>query len=266
MAWILALLAVLYASVRYFEWSNFYVPRREWLANPGLFGLEYEDVTFISEDGRVLSGWWVPHPAARGALIYCHGNACNIGDLADVIATLRRLRLHLFVFDYRGYGKSRGIPTEQGTYRDARAAYEVVRARYEDAESPPVLAYGHSLGGPVALQLALDKPVRGVITEGAFSSSLDIGRLLYPGLPLRHLLHFKYDAAEKAAAVRVPKLFAHSPDDRIIPYELGQKLYHAAAEPKTFVLLKGDHSDNDWTRNPEAWSALEAFVEGVLGP
>ena len=170
------------------------------------------------------------------------------------------------MFDYRGYGQSLGLPTEQGTYRDARAAYEVVRAKYEDEELPPVVLHGQSLGGAVAIQLALDKPVRGLIVESVFSSTIDMGQKLYPFLPVKCFCRFRYDSLSKVPHLNIPKLFAHSPQDDLVPYDLGKKLYQAAIQPKEFIVLEGSHNDAGWTLTPTYWRAVEKFLDCVLGP
>jgi len=241
--WLLTLAGAVWGYLRYFEWRNIYAPSSDIETEPGQLGLSFEDVVFISEDGRLLHGWWIPHEQARGTIIHCHGNAGNIGDRAWLGADLHRLGVNVFLFDYRGYGRSKGLPTEEGTYRDARAAYEVVRARYDDAENPPVIVHGQSLGGAIAIQLALDKPVRGVIAESSFSSTVDMGRHLYPGLPIELFCRFRYDSVSKVGRLAMPKLFASSPQDDVVPYVLGRKLYDAAAGPKQFVELRGGHNE-----------------------
>lgn len=265
LVWILVLVAALWGYLRYFEWRNMYYPSKEIAATPGDFGLPYEEIDFVAEDDHRLHGWWIPHPEARGTILHCHGNAGNIGDRVWLAADLHRLKVNVFLFDYRGYGRSRGLPTEQGTYRDARAAYEVVRNRYADAETPPVIVHGQSLGGSVAVQLALDKPVRGLVVESTFSSTVEMGHHLYPLLPVRLFCRFRYDSAAKVPRLAMPKLFAHSPHDETVPYALGRKLYEAAAEPKEFVELEGTHNEAGWGGSPEYWAALEAFVDRVLG-
>lgn len=264
--WIAVLTAAagLWAYLRYFEWRNLYLPDRRMVATPKAAGLDYEEVTFVAEDGRLLHGWWIPHPNARGTVIHCQGNAGNRGGRLWVAADLHRLRVNVFLFDYRGYGESRGWPTEQGTYRDARAAYEVVRARYADSDNPPVIVHGQSLGGAVAIQLACDKPVRGLIAESTFSSTVDIGEALYPMLPVRWFCHYRYDSAAKVGRLTMPKLFAHSRTDDLIPFELGQRLFAAAAEPKQFCEMTGGHNDTGWESNGEYWRRVEEFVDRTL--
>ena len=144
--------AGIWAYLRYFEWRNLYHPGHGITSTPAELGLEYEDITFVSEDGLQLNGWWIPHAQARGTIIHCHGNAGNMSDRVWLVGDLHRLGVNVFIFDYRGYGNSRGLPTEQGTYADARAAYEVVRAKYDDVDTPPVIVHGQSLGGAVAVQ------------------------------------------------------------------------------------------------------------------
>lgn len=256
--------AAAWLFVRWFEWRSVYVPSRAMAGDPSAVGLAFEDVQFMTEDARLLHGWWIPHEQARGTILYCHGNAGNISGRVSLCHDLHRLGVNVFIFDYRGYGRSKGWPTEQGTYRDARAAYEVVRARYGDAEDPPVIVYGASLGGAIACQLALDKPVRALVVESSFPSAVDVGEVLYPWLPVRAISRFRYDAARRAAQVRAPKLFASSRNDTLIPFELGRRLYDEAAPPKEFVELRGPHEEAAWETTPEYGRALARFVDRHL--
>ncbi len=261
----LVVAAVVIAVIaRFFEWRQVFRPDRALDANPGQLGITYEDVTFITEDAVRLHGWWIPAAAEAGTVIYLHGAAGNIGTRVELLHDLQRLGLNLFAFDYRGYGESRGFPSEDGTYRDARAAFEVVRARYDDVDAPPVIVYGHSLGGAVAAQLARDKPVRGLIVEGSFTSITDIAELRHPRLPVRKFGTIRYDACLRVSELTLPKLFAHSRDDETIPYENGRTLFEAAAEPKQFVELRGAHSDLGWVQTTGYWEQLQAFVDRVL--
>jgi fermentation-respiration switch protein FrsA (DUF1100 family) len=211
-----------------------------------------------------LYGWWIPHPEATGTILYCHGNAGNVSTRMDVYEGLHKLGVNIFAFDYRGFGPSRGIPTELGFYRDARAAYEVVRARYNDEERPPVILFGASLGASVAAQLAADKPARGIILEGGFTSSIDVGERWYPGLPVSAIAHYRFDAQAKMASLTLPKLFAHSSRDAVIPYDIGTRLYETAAGPKKFIALNGDHGEAGWIDTPAFFIELQTFVRTHL--
>lgn len=263
-ALIAAALAGAYAWSRWFEWRHAFRPDRTLEGDPSSAGLAYETVEFMAADGCRLHGWWIPHPAARGTILYCHGNAGNIGTRVDLAARLHGLGVNVLLFDYRGYGKSRGIPGERGLYLDAAAAYEVARARHGDAEIPPVLVYGASLGGPVAAEVAATKPVAGLVLECTFTSAIELGRIWYPRLPVGLIARYRFDTLGKLASVRAPVLVAHSPEDRLIPFALGKALFEAAGEPKTFVVLQGDHDEAGWNASPGYWSSLEGFVDRCL--
>ena len=257
-------LFLLYGALRFLEWKMIYFPRVEIEATPDVLGLKFEDITFITEDGVKLNGWWIPHAQARGTLIHCHGNAGNLGHRVELAARLHGLGVNVFLFDYRGYGKSRGWPSERGLACDARAAYEFVRAQYEDAEDPPILLHGQSLGGAVAARLALEKKVRGLILESTFTFVPDMARQLYPGLPLHRLLATRYDTLDHVTHLALPLLIAHSPADELVPFEMGRRLYAAAAQPKQFVALDGGHNDGLWT--PDYEHALHTLLAHTLGP
>lgn len=259
-------LAAAYGFVRLFEWRNVFHPSRTMVGDPGAVDLAFEDVVFFAEDGTRLFGWWIPHPEAVGTIIYCHGNAGNISTRLNVCAGLHQLKVNVFIFDYRGYGRSRGWPGEIGLARDARAAFEVVRARYDDDDNPPVIIYGASLGGAVAVGLAMEKPARGLILEGAFTSSIDVGERWFPWLPIRAIARYRFDALSKIMAMHIPKLIAHSPRDQVIPFDLGGQLFTAAPEPKIFVSLAGEHGEAGWEQTPHFLSELHQFVAKIFPP
>ncbi|MBU0678770.1 MAG: alpha/beta hydrolase [Verrucomicrobia bacterium] len=250
--------------LRYFEWINLFHPSGSDEGSPADQGLQFSDVEFMTNDGKRLHGWWVPHENALGTVLFCHGNAGNISTRTAIIRDLQAFGVNVFAFDYRGYGRSQGIPTEKGTYLDAEAAYEVVRSRYADAEDPPVAVYGRSLGGAVAVELALRKPVRALILESAFTSTVDIGKELYPLLPVDWFCRYRYDSAKKLPEIAVPKLIAHSPDDEVIPYRHGERLFEAAAPPKRFVRLSGTHDELAWVSSPQYRCELAAFLSEHL--
>jgi len=261
---LIAALLLLWFAFRFFEWRNLYHPFRTIEMTPETVGLVYEDVEFVAEDGCRLHGWWIPHDHARGTVIILHGNAGNIGERVWMAADFNRLGLNVFLFDYRGYGKSKGWPGEKGIYRDARAAFEVVRARYDDAENIPVLLYGRSLGGAVAIQLAIDKKARGLIVESSFTSVPEMGALLYPAFP-RWLCHDRFNSIRKITDIHIPLLVAHSRGDQLVPFQMGQRLFATANEPKEFVELTGDHNDSGWHTTPVYWSALSRFMDNLFG-
>lgn len=267
-AWVGALLVcggVAYAGFRIFEWSRIYQPRRAVLQTPDAYGLPYEDIQFVAEDGVLLHGWWLPQAEAEGTILYLHGSGGNLGEKLETIRGLyQRLGLHVFAFDYRGYGHSRGIPTEPGTYRDARAAFEVVRSQYGDCEEPPVVVFGRSLGGAIAVRLAMDKPIKGLIVEATFTSIVDMATELHPGLPARRFGAVHYPSIDRVGRLGMPKLIAHSRDDELVPFRLGQALYEAAAPPKQFFEYRGLHAEHPWARTPAYWDVMKTFVDRAL--
>jgi fermentation-respiration switch protein FrsA (DUF1100 family) len=251
-------------GLRWFEWAHLYRPSRAFSGTPADVGLSHEEVTFVSEDGRILHGWWIPSPHAAGALLYCHGNAGNISTRLRALQVFQSLGLHLFIFDYRGYGRSRGLPSEQGLYRDARAAYEVVRARYRNVEQPPVVVYGRSLGGVVALHLASERPLRGVVAEATFTSAGAMAEWRYHGWPVGFLCRSRFNAEAYARASRVPKLIAHSCDDTVVPFAMGRTLFEHASAPKQFVPLRGPHGEPGWASTAGYLEKLTSFVTACL--
>ena len=265
-AQLLGVLVLAVLCVRLLEWKSLYCPTRELEATPALYNLTFEDIAFVAEDGVVLHGWWLPHENARGTVLHCHGNGGNISHRLALAGDLHRLGVNVFLFDYRGYGRSRGWPSERGLYRDAQAAYEFVRVQYGDAENPPIVLHGQSLGGAVAAQLALAKPVRGLILESAFTSIPDMAARLYPWLPVRLLCASRFDTLDKVRRIACPKLLAHSIQDEMIPYTLGRQLFDAAAPPKRFCALTGGHNDAGWAASAEYRRALEEFLRETLGP
>ncbi len=255
---------LIYGMGRYFEWKNIYHPSRTIRFDPSHVGLEYEDINLVTEDDKRLHGWWIPHEDARGSLIFFHGNAGNIGDRVWMAKDLHELGLNIFLLSYRGYGRSRGIPTEKGTYKDARAAYEFVRIQHGDDDSPPIILYGRSLGGAIAIQCALDKPVRGLIVESTFKSIPEIGKDLYPWLPVKLISRYSYDNVGKISEVSAPVLIAASHDDAIVPWGHTRAVYEAASEPKYWAEMIGDHNDTGWHTSPEYWRKLRDFLNKYL--
>lgn len=243
---ILAVLLTAYLGlglVLYFMQGRFlYRPDRQLCGTPADIGLEFENVTFTSEDDVELAGWFVPAEPDSLTLLFCHGNAGNIGHRLDSIDIFHSLGLNCFIFDYRGYGASRGQPTESGTYLDAAAAYEWLR-REKKIAAENIILFGRSLGASVAAHLASRVAAGGVVIESGFTSYADMGKKLYPYMPVRTFARFDYNTAGYLARVRCPVMVVHSADDEIMPYEFGRRLYRQANEPKRFVEISGSHNE-----------------------
>ncbi len=214
---------------------------REYEATPAQLGMPYEPVSLATSDGIRLDAWFVPAENARGVLLYAHGNGGNISHRLDAIRLFRDMGLSVFIFDYRGYGKSGGKPSEEGTYRDAEAAWQYLARRGIAPER--IVLYGESLGGAVVTHLATQHQPGALILASALTSVPDMAAELYPWLPVRWLSRYRYDTRSYLGDVHAPVLVMHSREDDIIPYSHGRALYEAAHEPKQFVELRGGHND-----------------------
>jgi fermentation-respiration switch protein FrsA (DUF1100 family) len=231
-------------------------------ATPRDWGLDYQDVSITTSDGVELHGWLVPRPGAQRVLLFFHGNAGNISHRGDSIRIFHRLGLDVLIIDYRGYGSSQGSPSEQGLYRDARATWSwLTRERgYAPAD---VVIFGRSLGAVVAAHQASETQPGGLILESGFSSARDASRAIFPVLSWLVVGRYDFDAARALRRVGCPVLVLHSPEDEIIPYRLGRKLYEAAREPKQFVELRGGHNDGFLVSQPQYEEALDEFLESL---
>ena len=227
---------------------------------PSDWGLAYEDVSLDTEDGVRLHGWYLPRKGATRALLFFHGNAGNISHRGDSVAIFHRLGLNVLIFDYRGYGKSRGTPSEEGLYRDATAAWRYLTQVRGLAESDVIL-FGRSLGGAVVAELASRVEAGGLILESSFSSARDVAHALLPLLSRVIVLRYDFPAASYLQRATSPVLVLHSPQDEIIPYRLGRRLFDAAPEPKTFFDLRGDHNSGFIQSQPDYEEALRTFLD-----
>jgi uncharacterized protein len=218
----------------------------------------FEDCWFWSSDGLRLHGWYYRHPRPRAVLLFIHRNAGNLSYRAPVVKLLHdRFALSVLIFDYRGYGRSEGIPTLDGILRDARAARHKLAERERIADKDVVLL-GESLGGAVAVDLASEDGARALILESTFSSLSDAAAAHYSEALANVLTADKLDSASKIKNYMGPLLQCHGDRDRTIPYDLGRKLFAAANEPKTFVTLPGkDHND---AKTEGYYKTLEAFL------
>ena len=240
-----------------------YFPTTEIAQTPADVGLAYEDLTLATPDGQRLGAWYVPADSARGTVLMCHGNGGNISHRLEALQFLHGLHVNVLIFDYRGYGRSTGSPSETGTYTDAMAAWSYLA---EQRRVPPaqIVLFGRSLGGAVASWLAEQRPPAGLILEATFTSVPDMGAKLYPWLPVRLLCRFRYNTLARLPKLRCPLLIAHSPADDLIPYPHGQRLFAAAHEPKRFVQLAGGHNDGEVIFAPSYRQALDSFLSDCL--
>ncbi|MCD6365183.1 MAG: alpha/beta hydrolase [Planctomycetes bacterium] len=250
------------AVLFFFQSSLLYRSSDEIRTTPAAYRLEYEDVSFAAEDSTRLSAWYVPGRPGADVVLFCHGNAGNISDRLDSLAIFNQMGLSVLIFDYRGYGRSEGKTTEEGTYQDARAAWDyLVNVRKIDPDR--IIVFGRSLGGAVAAALAAERAPRALILESTFTSVADLAAGLYPYMPIRLLCRFSYDTLAIIGRIKCPILIVHSKDDEMIDISHGRRLFDAATGRKEFLELRGGHNDGIFTSATIYREGLSAFVEKV---
>jgi len=232
------------------------------------FALREQRVTYPSSDGVTLSAWVVPAAPSRAVdmwLLICHGNFGNIGfgQRPEFYALMRDLGVTLLAFDYRGFGESTGVPEERGLYADASASYEYL-TRTRRVPPDRIVIFGHSLGSGVAIELAARVSAAGLIVEGAYTSVVDRAQEIYSLLPVRLIASQRFPSLERIASIFEPKLFLHSPEDTVIPYAHGQRLFDAAREPKRFVSVRGGHENAYRLDAAVYYGAIAEFVNELV--
>ena len=232
--------------------------------NPTTLGVPAQDIYFNSEDGVKLHAWFIPAPNADATLLWFHGNAGNLSHRLDNIQRLKRLNLNIFIFDYRGYGRSEGEPDEQGIYKDSKAAYKTVIG-LNSVSVDTLFLFGRSLGGICAVETALNHPARGLILESVFTSASDMSRKVFPLIPLGWGIRSKLDAIGNVPNLKLPKLILHGTRDEIVPYDLGRKLFDHAGEPKKFYPIEGaGHNDTYIIGGRDYFNTLNGFITETL--
>lgn len=239
----------LFLGLRYVEQKMIYfpIPFPEGYWDISLFPGQIEDCSFQAEDGTRLHGWFVhavnPRNDSISTLLFFHGNAGNLSHRITNITYLIQLGINVFIFDYRGYGKSEGKPDEEGLYMDAIAAYRYLISR-DDVDTNRIVFFGRSIGGAVAVELAVKKPCEKLILESTFTSINDMTKEMFGGLPIHYVVHSKFDSLTKIGQIHIPLLSIHGTHDTIVPFEQGKRLFAAANEPKWFYEIEGaDHND-----------------------
>lgn len=269
--WTVAVLVVSYAGLgvvarttgvidRYF----IFFPERTVSRDPGDRGLDFEDIYFTASDGVRLNGWLVPGRSDT-TLVWLHGNAGNIANRVDNIAEVRdALGVNVFIFDYRGYGRSEGTPSEKGTYLDAAAALEYLHSR-DDVDPGRLVLFGRSLGCAVAAELASQVEVQGVVLESPFTSIRAMAKRAYPFLPgIGSFVRTRYDTLSKVGSIGAPVMVLHGDRDDIAPFDMGVAVFDAASSPKRFYRIEGaGHNDTFAVGGAPYYRALGEFLDSL---
>lgn len=259
--------ALSYVSVCAYMWGtqrqHIFEPEPLLQTTPDRNGMRYEEVRIPSGKG-VLHGWWIPAAQADApALLHLHGNFRNISNNMAQTARLHSMGYNLLLVDYRGYGKSSGgEPSEDKMYEDAEAAWNYLVGR---RAVPPQRAfiYGNSLGGAVAIDLAVRHPeAAGLIAESTFTSMVAMAERDYRYLPVDWLLDQRFDSLAKVGRLKIPALFIHGNWDAKVPYPMSQQLFDKAPQPKSLELIEGgEHSNSSSVAWLEYRAAVDAFVQ-----
>ena len=233
-------------------------PEGAW--NPSTFSVRPQDVEFRTDDGVRLHGWWFQASDSRAPLIiWFHGNAGNITERAPMAAELARHGIAVFLFDWRGYGRSDGRPSESGLFRDAIAAYDFARTRTQT----PIVVYGESLGGPYAAYIARHRPVSAVIIENSIPSLTAIGNALYRPLPLGWFALGAMTTTRWLNEAGRPVLVMHGKHDQVIPFALGMQLYDGLRVPKELLISEtAGHCEFATCEPARYYETVVRFVRG----
>lgn len=226
--------------------------------------LPLEDVAFPAADGTRLFGWYAETSATPAVLLWCHGNAGNIINRLDNLRELYHLGLSVFLFDYRGYGRSQGRPSEDGLYQDALGAYQYV-TQSRRVRPERIVLFGRSLGAAVAGEVASQRPAAGLILESSFPSVEALAKFHYFGLPVHWLLAARFPLTDRLQQISLPVLVIHGDRDETVPIQLGRQVFEAAKNPKSFYLVPGaDHNDLYLIGGKPYFQRLMRFTEEVI--
>ena len=232
--------------------------------SPEDYDLDYHDVYFDAGEEH-LHGWFFPLEKGSPVILFCHGNAGNITHRLENVNLFLENGLQVFIFDYRGYGRSsKGRNSEKGLYEDAGAAYDWLT---RDKEIMPgnVILFGRSLGGAAAVSLAMSRQVRALVIESAFTSTRDMAKTMPLFRLLSPLLPKNYNNLKKIRDIRIPTLIIHGDADEIVPFFMGEELFQAAAGPKYFYRIKGaGHNDTYVMGGEKYFQIINGFVKKTL--
>jgi fermentation-respiration switch protein FrsA (DUF1100 family) len=252
------LLAIFYRPI-----ENFFVffPHEAHDDTPQRWDLAYEDVFFVSGGERKLHGWFFPLEGKNPVILFCHGNAGNISHRLENVWQLTEQKLRVFIFDYGGYGKSPGKPSESGIYEDALAAYDFLLDE-RNIPASQIVVFGRSLGAAAAIEVSLKRKTKSLIIESAFTSTKAMSRTLFPFSLLSPILPAHFNNLEKIARVRVPTLVIHGKKDEIVPFSMGRDLFNAINAPKYFhPIEKAGHNDTYLVGGPTYFEKIAAFAK-----
>jgi pimeloyl-ACP methyl ester carboxylesterase len=244
-----------YAAASGYLWAVqprlIFKPRAEITETPAAYGLRYEDV-FVEVPAasglQRMHAWWISNDPGNGlTILYLHGAALNIGANSDHARRLHSLGFNVFLISYRGFGRSEGgFPTEESVYEDAEAGWRYLTGE-RGMDPRALLIYGHSLGAAVAIDLAVRHPeAKGLIVEAAFTSMRAMAdtRPTYRFFPIDLILNQNFDSISKVGRLRIPVLYLHGTDDRLVPHRMSRELFDRTLASKRLVFIDGGGHNN----------------------
>jgi fermentation-respiration switch protein FrsA (DUF1100 family) len=216
-------------------------PQRTSPVSFNLAGVEERIVA--TSDGEQLVTWFAPAAAGRPTILYYHGNAGNLANRSERVRRLVARGYGVLFMSYRGYSGSTGSPSEAANIADAKLAYDVLRKAGVAADD--IIVYGESLGTGVAVQVAAEKQVGGLVLDAPYTSIVDVAEVSYPYLPVRPFMFDRYETMQYLPRVTAPLLVLHGERDRVVPVAMGKAVYAAANAPKEIATFPGaGHSDH----------------------
>jgi pimeloyl-ACP methyl ester carboxylesterase len=245
-----------------FQRHLIYFPDKTVFFNPNYINLKFDDIYYRTSDDISINAWLIPADSSEMTILFCHGNAGNISHRLESIQIFNRLKLNVLIFDYRGFGKSEGSVSEEGTYLDAMGAWNFL-LNQKGYKPSQIIIFGRSLGSGVASWLAKNVNPAGLILESSFTSLPDVGVSVYPFFPVRLLSRYRYPTKENLSYIDCPKLFIHSKGDEIIPFTLGHENFTTAGEPKSFLEIEGSHNDGFLVSGSIYMEGIARFVENL---
>jgi len=229
---------------------------------PEGLGVPVEEVFLETSDGVRIHAYWLERAGATRAVLFLHGNAGNASHRLPNAALIAQQGASVLLLDYRGYGRSEGSPSEEGLYRDARAGLAHLVSQRSIPEQR-IVVFGRSLGGAVAVELARDRPLAGVILESTFPSIAAIAREL-GGPLLAAAVGPHLESESRIDRLRAPLLFFHGDRDEVVPQALGRRLFARAPDPKHFESLAGaGHNDTVWVGGAAYLHTIRDFLDRV---
>ena len=247
----------------YMNQSNMvFYPSNDVDVSPDDWQLSFEKVNLSTKNNAKISGWFIPHPQAKKTVLFFHGNGGNISHRGDSIYIFHKLKLNVLIIDYVGYGESEGSPSEQGLYQSADAAWQYLVSN-KKIKPENIVIFGRSLGGAVAVDLASRVKAGGLILESTFSSVRDVVESAFPFMSPFIYLRYSFDSFSKIKNISVPTLVIHSPDDGVIPFELGVKLFKGLNTEKDFLQIRGSHNDGFMQSISSYMPSIRSFSQSL---